>query len=64
MIYSGKNIGYKFIGEQVSSEIVYTPNDYLYFRAEFTWFKSGEFLKKAAPVKDIVFLGDSMQVKF
>lgn len=64
LIYSGKNIAQKFIGQQYSAELDYTPNNYLYVRAEFTWFKSGSYLKAAGPGKDILFTGITTQLKF
>lgn len=64
LIYSGKNISSKFIGQQYSTELAYTPNPFLYFRAEFTWFKSGSYLKSASLGKDIIFTGFTAQLKF
>jgi len=64
LIYSGKNVPGKFIGQQYSTFIVYNPNNYLYFRGEFTWFKAGDFLKAAGPGKDISFAGITTQLKF
>lgn len=64
VIYSGKNIGSKIIGQQYSTELAYTPNNFLYCRVEFTWFKSGAYLKAAGPGKDILFTGFTAQLKF
>ena len=64
MIYSGKNISSKFIGEQYAAEFAYMPNAFLYFRAELTWFKSGTYLKMTGPGKDIIFTGVTAQFKF
>jgi hypothetical protein len=64
LIYSGKNVPDKFIGEQYSTDIVYTVNNFLYFRTEFTWFAAGDFLKAAGPGKDILFTGFTAQLKF
>jgi hypothetical protein len=64
LIYSGKNNSKKFIGSQLSSDLIYIPNDFLYFRGEFTWFKAGDFLKAAGEGKDILFAGMTAQVKF
>lgn len=63
-IYSGKNISAQYIGQQYSTDIVYTPNHFLYFRAEFTWFDTGSFLKMAGEGKDILFAGFTTQLKF
>ena len=64
LIYSGKNIPGKFIGSQYATDIVYTPNNYLYFRCEFTWFAAGDFLKAAGTGKDILFSSFTAQLKF
>lgn len=64
LIYSGKNNPYKFIGRQLSTDLVYTPNNFLYFRGEFTWFDAGDYLKVAGPGKDIIFTGVTAQLKF
>ena len=63
-IYSGKNKHYKFIGKQLSTDLVYTPNNFLYFRWEFTWFDAGDYLKAAGTGKDIIFTGVTAQLKF
>ena len=64
LIYGGKNIRSKFIGQQYSTELACTPNAFLYFRIEFTWFKSGDYLKMAGAGKDILFTGFTAQLKF
>ena len=64
LIYSGKNIPDKYIGSQYATDLVYTPNDFLYFRGEFTWFAAGDFLKAAGPGKDILFSSFTVQLKF
>lgn len=64
LIYSGKNNGSKFIGQQYATELNYTPNMFLYFRVEFTWFKPGAFLKTASHGKDMLFTGLTAQLKF
>ncbi len=64
MIYSGKNNPFKFIGNQLATDLVYTPNAFLYFRWEFTWFDAGEYLKAAGTGKDIIFTGVTAQLKF
>jgi hypothetical protein len=64
LIYSGKNVPDKFIGQQYAADLVYTPNNFLYFRSEFTWFKSGNFLKKTSTGKNILFTGFTAQLKF
>lgn len=64
LIYSGKNVTDKYIGSQYATDLVYTPNNFLYFRAEFTWFAAGNFLKAAGSGKDIVFTSFTTQLKF
>jgi alginate export protein len=64
LIYSGKNSDHRYIGRQFSSDLVYTPNNFLYFRVEFTWFKTGEFLKDVSPGKNILFTAVTAQLKF
>jgi hypothetical protein len=57
LIYSGKKTNRRFIGQQLSCDLVYTPNSFMYFRGEFTWFKAGDFLKEVGTGKDILFTG-------
>ncbi|KAF2514756.1 alginate export family protein [Flavobacterium zhairuonense] len=64
MIYPGDATDAKEIGKQLESEIIYTPNQYLYFRVEATWFKAGDFLKAAGTGKNMFFTGVTMQLKF
>jgi hypothetical protein len=64
VIYSGKNSKHKYVGRQFSTDLVYTPNNFLYFRTEFTWFKAGDFLKDAGTGKDILFTAFTAQLKF
>lgn len=64
LMYPGKNSAERNIGQQLSSEFVYVPNPFLYFRAEFTWFKTGAYLKDVTAGKDILFAGVTAQIKF
>ena len=64
LIYSGKNVEEKFIGNQYATDLVYVPSKFLYFRAELTWFVAGEFLKAAGSGKNILFTGFTAQLKF
>ncbi|MGC4038477.1 MAG: alginate export family protein [Chitinophagaceae bacterium] len=64
LLFSGKDVAGKYIGDQWSVDMVYTPNSFMYFRAECTWFDAGTFLKNAGPGKDILFTGATLQVKF
>lgn len=64
VIYSGRNSSRKYIGRQFSTDLVYTPNNNLYFRAEFTSFKAGDYLKDVGPGKNILFTAFTAQLKF
>lgn len=64
MIYSGKGISDKFTGQQYSTVLGYESSSFLSFGAEFTWFKTGRFLQKAGPGKDILFACLTAQFKF
>ena len=64
LIYSGKNSRNKYIGRQYSTDLVYSPNTFLYFRGEFTWFKADEYLRDVSPGKDILFTALTAQLKF
>ena len=63
-IYPGNASLKKEIGRQLESEIIYQPNQYLYFRFEATWFDAGDFLKEASAGKDIFFTGVTTQLRF
>lgn len=64
LIYSGKAGASKQIGHQLGTELAYTPNKYLYFRQEVTWFSAGDFLKQAGPGRDILMFGSTVTLKF
>jgi len=64
LIYSGKNSNQRDIGRQSSTYLEYTPNNFLYFRGEFTWFQAGGYLKDVSPGKDILFSAVTVQLKF
>lgn len=64
IIYSGEGVRAKFIGNQLSTDLVYRPTQFLYFRGEFTWFKAGSFLKAVGPGKDILFMALTTQLTF
>lgn len=64
LIYSGSGIAAKEIGKQLATDLVYEPNPFLYFRAECTWFKAGDYLQQAGTGKNILFAGLTMQLKF
>jgi hypothetical protein len=64
MIYSGKETSSKEIGRQLGNDLVYTPNAFLYFRTEFTWFNAGEYLKQVGPGKDMLMAAATIQFRF
>ncbi|MBC7846321.1 MAG: alginate export family protein [Flavobacterium sp.] len=64
LIYPGDTTTSKEIGSQLESEIVWQPNQYLYFRVEATWFKAGDYIKASGTGKDIFFMGITMQLNF
>jgi hypothetical protein len=64
LIYSGKNSSQRSIGRQFSNYLEYTPNNFLYFRGEFTWFQAGDFLKEVSPGKNILFTAATVQFRF
>lgn len=64
MIYPAGTSGARHIGRQLESEIVFTPNQYLYFRFEITWFDAGDYLQESGAGKDIIFAGVTTQLKF
>ena len=64
MIYSGKNSNQRSIGRQYSNHLEYIPNNFLYFRLEFTWFKASDFLQDVGPGKNILFTAATAQFRF
>jgi hypothetical protein len=64
LMYSGKTSLEKSIGQQISTEFVYIPEQFLYLRAEFTWFDTGAYLKDVSAGKNILFAGITAQIKF
>jgi hypothetical protein len=64
LIYPGDTTTSKEIGGQLESEIVWQPNQYLYFRVEGTWFKAGDYIKASGTGKDIFFAGITIQLNF
>lgn len=64
MIYPAGTSNARKIGRQLESEVVFQPNQYLYFRVEFTWFQAGDYLKASGAGKDIIFTGVTTQLKF
>jgi len=64
LIYSGQGNSRKKIGNQLSADLVYTPNPFLYFRAEIAWFIAGPFIKTSGVGKDILFIAFTSQLRF
>lgn len=64
LIYPDKNSQGKKIGNQLAGSLGYTPNNFLFFRAELTWFNAGPYLKSVGTGKDILFTGVTAQLKF
>jgi hypothetical protein len=64
LIYSGEGISDKFIGQQYSMAAEYETNPFLHFGCELTYFKTGDFLKKAGPGKNLLFLCLTAELKF
>jgi hypothetical protein len=64
LINSGKFASARHIGNQLSTELEFVPNPFLYLRAEFTWLKAGEYLKQVSAGKNILFAGITAQIKF
>lgn len=64
LIYPDGNTTETKIGNQLSAGLIYSPNQFLYFRGELTWFKAGDYLKLVGAGKDILFTGFTAQLKF
>jgi hypothetical protein len=64
LIYASSNASQKFIGQQIATDLTFTPNNFLLFRTEFTWFNAGDYLKKVSQGKDIFFFGVTSTLKF
>jgi hypothetical protein len=64
LIYPSGSVLDKFIGQQIATDLTFTPNNFLLFRGEFTWFKAGDYLKKVSAGKDILFFGVTSTLKF
>ncbi|MFV5692965.1 alginate export family protein [Flavobacterium sp. LT1R49] len=64
LIYSGKNSFKKFIGTQLSNEIIYQTSNQFAFKCGATWFNSGSFIKDSGAGKDIFFGSTTIQYKF
>jgi hypothetical protein len=64
LIFPAGTIRDKFIGHQLATDFTYTPNEFLDFRGEFTWFKAEGYLEGVSPGRNILFFGVTSQFKF
>jgi hypothetical protein len=64
LIYSGALSERRWIGDQLATDLLYSPIPNLNLKTELTWFHAGDFLEDAGPGKDILFGGITIQVKF
>jgi hypothetical protein len=64
LIYPGQTSSERFIGDQYTAEIDYTPNRFLLLRLEATLFRAGAYLKSVGPGEDILYFGSTIQVRF
>jgi hypothetical protein len=63
LLYTGKQVPERHIGNQFSTDFVFIPDPFIYLRAEFTWLKAGSYLKQVSTGKNILFAGLTMQLK-
>jgi hypothetical protein len=64
LIYPSGNSTHQFIGNQLATDITFTPNRFLLLRVEGTWFQAGPYLKDVSAGKDILFCGLTSQFRF
>jgi hypothetical protein len=64
LIYPGNTTTDKKIGNQFETEIIWEPNQFLYFRLEGTWFQAKNYIKASGMGKNIFFTGLTMQLHF
>jgi hypothetical protein len=63
LLYTGKQVTERHIGNQFSTDFVFIPDPFIYLRAEFTWLKAGSYIKQVSAGKNILFAGVTMQLK-
>lgn len=63
-IYDDGGSQNRHIGNQLIGALLYSPNRFLTFRGEFTWFQAGDYIKDVSAGKDIYISGLTAQVKF
>lgn len=64
LIYPSGGISDTYIGTQLASDITYTPNNFLSFTLEGTWFSAGDFIKESGAGKDVLFAAITAQFRF
>jgi hypothetical protein len=64
LIYSSSGISNKFIGHQYAMVGEYATNPFLHFGCELTYSVTGDFLRKAGPGKNLLFLCLTTEFKF
>jgi Alginate export len=64
MIYPSNHSDLRHIGQQLGSAVVYSPNPFLEFEIELTWFKTGRYLAEVSAGKNILMAGTTLQLKF
>lgn len=64
LLYMAVPGDHKYIGNQLATDLTYTPNRFVLIRIETTWFHSGSYLKAVSQGRDILFLGVTTHLKF
>jgi hypothetical protein len=64
LIYTGRDNSHQFIGQQFSTDFLYSICAFASAQAEFKWFDAGQFLKAAGQGKDILFFAFTIQCIF
>lgn len=64
LIHTSGNSPHKFIGQQLATDVTFTPNQFVLIRVELTWFKTGNYLKDVSAGKNILFGATTLQIKF
>ena len=64
LIYTGRGNSHRFIGQQFSTDFLYSFCAFASATAEFKWFDAGPFLKAAGQGKDVLFLAFTIQCIF
>ncbi|SDH40982.1 Alginate export [Dyadobacter soli] len=64
LIYPSSGIKDKFIGHQYAMVGEYVTSPFLHFGCELTYFVTGDFLRKAGPGKNLLFLCLTTEFKF